>query len=437
MSASQSDGMTWDCEGCGAHLPVKTEHLGRKCRCQGCGLMFVVTAKRMEQMAEVSHEEESSEPPQPETEVFDQTASYGLWGVDEAPLPTELAHRQPKWFPLYCHNCDTLMHATVTQVGTNIVCHDCGAKTIFKAPPPEPADSSVPPVDGYDLDETSVPSPRPSAVPAIVRREELERQQAMEQEGAAREKTDQQRPIASGSRPKMPRVPLIQGVLPMLWTEMILARWVTLSFGFIFVGSIGFGAWILIQSGIGALIGIWFIAAFSALSLLWMMAASAFWISILTESSEGNQQIHNPPGIDFTAGMGDLLYVVIASMVAAIPTTAIVTLVAGQSSWIVGTVAMVCWLQFFPVTILSSLEIGSPLGVFSPRLAKAFIRRCGAWLLLTILACLLVVTAAAIAGAMVNYSPWLALAAGPVLVGTSFIYFRLLGRFAWWLTAAG
>jgi len=62
---------------------------------------------------------------------------YGLWGVDEAPMPKEIAARQPKFYPVWCRVCDTLMHAQAKQVGDKLTCPDCGAKTLFKKLPVE------------------------------------------------------------------------------------------------------------------------------------------------------------------------------------------------------------------------------------------------------------------------------------------------------------
>ena len=49
---------------------------------------------------------------------------------DDASSASHAAVReQPKYFPVYCARCNTLMHATAAQVGTQLVCPDCGTAT--------------------------------------------------------------------------------------------------------------------------------------------------------------------------------------------------------------------------------------------------------------------------------------------------------------------
>ena len=91
----------------------------------------------------------------------------------------------------------------------------------------------------------------------------------------------------------------------------------------------------------------------------------------------------------------------------------------------------------FPVVLLSMLEIGSLSGVFSIRFALALVKRPGAWLLFLLESSLVVAIAIVVAAILVQISLWMVLLAAPVLLGATFVYFRLLGRLAWWIAEVG
>ena len=87
----------------------------------------------------------------------------------------------------------------------------------------------------------------------------------------------------------------------------------------------------------------------------------------------------------------------------------------------------------FPPLLLSCLENGSPLELFSPKIFASLYRRPGHWLLFSLEAALLVAGTLFALAALSQRSPAAALLAIPLCVATSLLYFRLLGRFAWWL----
>jgi len=358
---------------------------------------------------------------------------YGLWDVDGAPSPADLAAQQPKFFPVYCTVCDTLMYATARQVGAKLTCPDCGAKTVVKRPPVErPVESAlVPDGEEYQLDQAAVPGPRP--VPAALKKLEAEQEQEKTSDGKGK-KTEKPSPH---QRPKCPKAPLLQGVWPMLWRSPLGAWWGGLSLVMAMElwlilnavsGGWGSGGW-----GKEQAIVLVSYAASLVLGLLWLIAASAIWLAVLTESSEGNDRLHHPPGAVFLDWTGDFLYVVTAGMAGLAPWWVVSRFLGNLPLEQRGGLLAGGWLLCFPVLLLSSLESGSPVGLFSVRLFSSLVRRPGQWLLFYLETALLAGGCVLAAVAMNSLSPWLSLLAIPLGVAASLLYFRLLGRLAWWL----
>ena len=325
------------------------------------------------------------------------------------------------------------MYAQKKQIGGHLTCPDCGVKTLVKRPPPEPTRAS-PLVEGYDLDEASAPGPGPKIVPAVIQR------LAAEAEAEVKEKEGQPKQpdaVSNSSRPRMPLVPLVQGVLSMLFCEAIVVRWIILSVSLTIV------LWLLSFSLLPISSQYQFIAlAGLVFGSLWAMGTAAILIAVLTESSEGNNRLHNPPALIFYEWFGDLFYVVIASAMAGVPFGVIAVPLAkllpwDLGLWLPGSAAIGGWLFCFPIMLLSMLEQGSPAAIFSPKLVRSLWRQPWAWLLFYAESTLLIAVCATSLVAAVMLTPLLGLLATPIVVAMSLVYFRLLGRLAWWLAERG
>ena len=211
MSASLSPTKILIGPGCRSGLPAENLRPGQKCRCGRCGKLLVVPgAKKKRPTAakpksfsfgcrvcetrlvalttnvgkrvvcpDCGAKNEIPEPPQPKPKQTPQAMfgqQYGVWDVDEAPSSAELQARQPKFYPVYCRVCDTLMYGQEKQVGRPLTCPDCSAKTMVPPPPVvEPKTSAlVPEGEEYQLEEpevdlsaidTPLPTPEPEEKP--------------------------------------------------------------------------------------------------------------------------------------------------------------------------------------------------------------------------------------------------------------------------------
>lgn len=458
MSVPLSPTRLFTCTACGAVLPVGEEQLGKKCRCGRCGKVSVISedaprpAKPASELnqplyffcqvcdtrlaARVKHVGRKAKcpdcgaltavPPPPKPTPPNKPKAmhgqqYGVWGVDDAPNPSEIAAKQPKYFAVWCRVCDTLMHARPDQIGAQLACPDCGAKTNVKQPPqPKSKKSSLVP-DGqeYQLDAKHVPPTRPDVQFTHV--SPTEREAKQELPPVREERRD---------RPKIPQMPIVQGVALMLVRSPVL-NW----FCWISLVGLAAGAFMVVVTSLNPIAAIPFFIGAGIAAILGSVALSAICLVVLTESSEGNDRLHNPPGPVFLDWMGEVFYLVTPAVLALAPWWVLCRVLERELPWQQQSIVlMVGWLFTFPLLLLSSLENGSALEPFSARIFGSVSRRPGHWLLLVI------VTAAIAAGAWAGIETLLQLESAtvgllviPLIVATALLYFRVLGRFAWWL----
>jgi len=353
---------------------------------------------------------------------------YELWEVGKAPSPKEMAARQPKFYPVWCRVCDTLMHGRAEQVGEKLTCPDCGAKTLFKALPVEKEVKSALVADGeeYQLDETVELPKRPVYKPPPARDVSEYDPQG---EALRREYRE---------RGPMPQIPLIGGVHKMLIRspipEAIIVLAAVLSLEQVFVAT-------ALASFQGAMLTLVLLAfAIAAIfGVLSLMAASAFWLAVLKESSEGNDRLYHPPGPIFVDWAGECFYLVFAGAMSVAPGMLLWKFAPIAFNWTVpdwvgAAVVVIGSLGLLPIFLLSQLENDSPLEFFSPKLAGTLLKRPGQWFLFYAETALLAGgSAAAIVGLLLLHLPGMLAASVLIAAVASFLYFRLLGRLAWWL----
>jgi hypothetical protein len=162
-------------------------------------------------------------------------------------------------------------------------------------------------------------------------------------------------------------------------------------------------------------------------------ALAACWLAIVTESSEGNDAIEAWPDLVFLDWMFEGLYVVMAALVSCIPGWLLALAWPGEpllrAGVIAGGVAV-----FFPVVLLSMLDVGSPLAPLSAKILGSLWRAPGAWLVFWVESALLMAGLVGAAAAIYQWTPAALVLMGPVFVLVSIWYFRLLGRLGWVLS---
>ncbi|GEM_PF-4656903 len=168
-------------------------------------------------------------------------------------------------------------------------------------------------------------------------------------------------------------------------------------------------------------------------SLLCGHLASAFGLTVLHETSHGADSIESWPRVLLLEDIGAAVYVAFALLLAALP--GILTADVWQrfgvpEAWAILGPIPIC----FPPLLFSMLEGKSPLSPFSPRVWMSILRGWRVWTLFYILSVAAVgaTTAALIFisrhdGAIVGVA-----ASGLGAAFVWMVYFRLLGRLAWY-----
>ncbi|HMP08533.1 MAG TPA: hypothetical protein PJ982_19465, partial [Lacipirellulaceae bacterium] len=408
--------VTFECSLCQTRITALTVDVGRRVACPDCGRKNIIPP-----------------PPKPKQAVVPaamEGEQYELWGVDEVPAG---GYGDKELFPFECRVCQTLMYATREQFGMYQTCPDCGVRTIAK--PQKRRSAALPlvsPGEEYQLDESTVPEPRPYVVPLAVRDAELHTSTRATSVGPDGRLIVQRLPERE-RRPVRPAVPLVQGVWRMLATQEVIARWVMLSLAGGAAGWFAHDALSGPAGGLAGFAGILFMVMAVVLTALWASMAAPLFLAMVSESAEGNDRLLEPPVWTSFDWLWEILYLVNAAAGAGL-----LALGAWKAPWPmpeelrVGLTALVVLLTF-PVMLLGAMLEGSPFGVLSPRLWGTLLRSAGPWLLFYVESAALWGLAAAAGWAVMNAGDLGVLVLPPLAMGTVLLYMRLLGRLGWWL----
>jgi hypothetical protein len=307
-----------------------------------------------------------------------------------------------------------------------MVCPDCGAKT--RVPPYEEAIPRTPwrEDDGEDLDLEVVEPPVPRKTASIASELASAHDAAVNPE-AAKETTPY------STRPELARWPLQTRILSFPLTRGMPVRLV------LFAAWTALVMWLLVK-GIefmsmqyGAFITMFFMATSVILGIMCVSALAACWLAIVTESSEGNDAVEAWPDLVFLDWMFEGLYVIMAALVSCIPGW-LLALPWPDEPLIRAAAIAGGAVVFFPIVLLSMLDVGSPLAPLSPKILVSLVRAPLWWLVFWIESGLLIGGLVAVAVAIYQWAPAAVVLMAPIIVLVSFWYFRLLGRLGWVLS---
>jgi predicted RNA-binding Zn-ribbon protein involved in translation (DUF1610 family) len=409
----------------------RLDQVGQSLKCPDCGAQTVVP------------------PPQPVKPKKQPAAlegkQYEVWGVDEAPSVAEMLAAQPKYIAVVCPMCETLMHATEKQVGKKLKCPDCGTAVVVP-PPEEPA--AIPSVlardeEGYQLDRAADPGERPPVYvpPRRPMLYEEEREAELARLAAKQARGERRGPkFDADLRPIMPRFPLVTRILPFLFSPGTAARWLALSVGWIFAGGLGLvgvsairPAGGLLATQLSVIAGVLFFILGGILGMIWLAAASSILVAIVTESSEGNDQVQRWPGANMIEWLPDLGYVILACFVSPFPGWFIGRMITPDPLlvmlWFAGSL-LVC----FPVVLLSQLEVGSPFAVLSGKVLASLVRVPFSWALFYLEIGALAAFCLVATYLVDQFVPLAGVLLVPLYIGAMFIAARLTGRLGWKLS---
>jgi DNA-directed RNA polymerase subunit M/transcription elongation factor TFIIS len=422
-----------ECRVCQTRMYGRLDQVGKRLKCPDCGAATVLPpAAQLE--------------PKRRPAAMDQE-QYELWGPDEQPLPSELLKSQPQYVTVACRLCGTLMHATEDQVGSVLVCPDCDTRNVVP-PMPKPKQAATLDNDGYEIDETKDPGERPPVL--FVRGGGLlyEQEEAAERARIAAIKAKRpgksNTPSGKPGRPSVPRWPLVSGIVPFFFEGGTLKRWLGLSLGAVLAGGVlvdSVHKWYTWQPQLRVLpqfmeatAGLAEMMVAAVLTIVWVSAAASIFFAVVSESSEGNERVHNWPSANLIESLSDALFLLTAIGVSIVPGW-IVGHFVGQGMgqlllWVVGSF-LIC----FPIVFLSQLAAGSPWALASGQVVAGLARRpisCLVFYLESGLLAAICVVAVAKTAPLHHLAPVLF---APLYVAAALLYGRILGRLGWAVAA--
>jgi len=423
------------CPLCGTLMHAGEDQVGQTITCPDCRTSTVVL------------------PPQPNKVEPTSAAAAAPDGISQ--LAEELVGGgDHTYIPFECRLCRTRLYALETQAGQTMVCPDCGVTTTV---PPLPAGERVRDprreIDG-EYAVGSAPTTPEYSVPPDYRQARMPPPVVQEIEEAIDEQEAEEEEPRRRRRPPPPQWPMFSGVFNFPFSDDVWRSWVGLSAAGAVILPLAWGVLLLLGGVYGreyAIAGVAFMLLLIVVGLSWMSRAASLWLAIVHGTAAGYD------GVDETCegmaeGLVDVLYVLSSLVVSAVLGSVIGLLAARvelHGIWLAPVVAWLLW----PVVLLSMLEEQSPLCPLGWRVCLSLVRQPVKWGLFYVESTLVAIAAAVGAGgiaAALNLWDWLekgfvgsqlgqfaafglaSAAATGLLMGASIIYFRLLGRLAWW-----
>ena len=427
------------CPVCHTRLHATEDQIGEEIVCPDCG-----TATEVTRPAETLAQTAAKKPFRSAEEIGD----YLLVGeIDRA--AGEAPTAEESYVPVVCSVCHTRLLATLGQVGGKLVCPDCGTANVV--PPPTPRRPKIDPMagagEGYGLIgwdekgpiETASPSgascgagvspaqtPFGAAVPAARAGETP----------APRPPTEP--PAHRRRQVPLPPRPFLTGTFSFPLSASVRVRVLLLAMGALVPLRLAAKSLVLasappVPTSAPAWLSSALIMALAViLGLMWFTFASACALAVVRDTANGLNDITSWSGQDFLDYLLDPLYLFNSACVSVLPGVVLGWLLAryGLSGRVLGPAGA---MLLFPIVLLSMLESGSPLAAISGLVWRTLAVAARGWaaFYLTSAALLLMVGATATVGQWIG-GLWGTIVAAATLAAGWLIYFRLLGRLAWY-----
>ena len=401
------------CLVCGTMMYATDDQVGQKMVCPDCQVPLIV-----------------QRPVKAPPKQFRSAAEIGDYplagesGRSEARPPVA----EPHAVTVPCPICDTQLHATLAQVGAKITCPECGTVVIVPPPPPPPAaagqegqwsgEYGLAGWSGPNIWESEPAGGTPSAAtgkphaPAV-----NDRLLELDEE-----------------RPQLPRWLFLGGTFTFPFTfgaaafTFVLATWAMLP---IWLGKKAIDLAIASKdTWIGSPI---FVALAAVLGAMWFALASACALAVVRDTSNRCDKIQNWPDMAFIDWLFEPLFLFNGVCLSVLPGIGLAWLSTGSVELTVEVVVSAFF--FFPVVLLSMLDKNSPLTVISAAVCRTFWMAWTGWVRFYFLTAVLAAAIVAIVIEAFDLGLLWGVIAMAIGLGVGWlIYFRMLGRLAWYCT---
>ncbi len=471
--------ISFDCPTCNSRLSEPEDQVGRETKCPDCHTLVVVPPPP------AVVEKRRAEP----GEDYKLQQQADAWGITGEAL-------RKQYYSIHCPLCGTMAQATAEIAGREIECPDCQEPFTVGPPPKRRRDLGKESVEAGRDDEYALREneswDRPAAEQSLIavkcglcgtliqaaedqvgqemmcpdcdeliivpRPKRRRKPQMTEDEyatGSAMEtpKFEQAFPdprFARGSTkpgegpqyyfeepPKIPRRWYFDGVFEFPAYPTTYMRWLSLSMiggmlAFLIASILAFA---FSGDNVTFMMAAVPFSASAALGIVWMAVAGAHFLVIIRLTSFGHDQVEDwPPGM-FVDWMFDFLYFFLAAVVSIVPAAAPVWAfdLIGIHAWPLLFLIPLLFSMLFPFVLMSMLEGGSPFHIVTPAICKTLVAHRREWALFWVEGTLVVALAGGVSGGLIYLAGLPAiLFVAPVFTGALIVYFRLLGRLAWW-----
>lgn len=403
------------CPRCNTMMYAEEGQVGQKMVCPDCGTATIV--------------------PRPTEKPAKKVREIGQYAlVNEIDRTTgETPAGQQSYIVACCSLCQTRLDVTADQAGKTLICPDCGRPVVV------PFGSGA--GQGRWASDTSTTwaePPEPPARPEFVpHRDYRDPEMVAEREA---ELAEREQAARLGTRGVLPPALFFSGTLGFAFSEELVGRTLSLMalailtpvlLGFGFGGGpveAGGGAAAAIVA-VGQLL---LVACSTGFLLAWIVTASTCGLAILHNTAYGNDDIRDIPNALALEGLANPIYLIFAVIYGALPGVFVV------GCWRPSPISQllvisISQLIFAPICLLSMLETGFMLNPLSPRVWRSVLRSWPAWGLFYVLGFALVAITIAVSAASVAVGGhYLGIVVSGVLNTMAWlVYFRLLGRLAW------
>jgi hypothetical protein len=236
-------------------------------------------------------------------------------------------------------------------------------------------------------------------------------------------------------RPPLPARPFLTGTFsfPLSWNARFYGLYLTIGAMVVLrlaAQAVGFGETRGLQSWLFSAL-LW--PATVILGTMWLTFASGCALAVVRDTANGLTKVGSWPALDVLEYLMDPLYLFNSVCVSVLPGVALGWVLA-HYGFRGGAAGPISGFLLFPIVLLSMLEHGSPMGIVSGPVLRTFALAARGWGAFYLASALLLVAAGcSAAAALLGIENLLgAFLAAVVVAAAWLIYFRLLGRLAWY-----
>jgi hypothetical protein len=378
LTTSSDSPLIFNCPSCGGRIKTLRSQAGTKCKCPKCTASIVVPAP--DESPAQSPARAPLDAPERRRAIAPQVQRHDDADDDEGDFklsdPVERLTLEP----------------VVTEATVDSLADD--------EPPPEPR-KSKPPVNTDPIDvargRTRLLDSEPERVP-------------------------------------LPQNPTAAHVFHFLADPNVIFRGIVLSLILALEIFLIFKAIELRNAGVLMIGSMFFTMGGAVLGGMFAVAASAVWLSIVRDTSNGCQRIESWPQPMFVELTIDSLYIVLSFILGVLPGcgAAVILSAIGIPTWISIFAVPISLSLVFPVSLLSMLESGSFIQPYSKIIWRSLREATPAWVLFYAASALGMFVALIALLTILFAGYWAMLPVSFLLIALLLVYFRILGLLAWY-----